>query len=98
MSELDADTSGGPDPLADPEAPASSYAEATAEIDAILTELERDDLDVDLLAAKVRRAAELLVWCRRRIRLASDDVDAAVAALEDAGDPDAGSGDADEPF
>lgn len=65
----------------DPDAPATSYAEATAEIDAILTDLERDDLDVDLLATKVRRAAELLAWCRSRIRLATADVDEAVAAL-----------------
>lgn len=75
----------------DPEtdAPAASYAEATAEIDAILTELERDDLDVDLLATKVRRAAELLTWCRGRIRVATADVADAVYALD--GEPgDAG--------
>ncbi len=65
------------------EAPAASYAEATAEIDAILTELERDDLDVDLLATKVRRAAELLTWCRSRIRVATEEVATAVRALDD---------------
>ncbi len=69
----------------DTDAPAASYAEATTEIDAILTELERDDLDVDLLAAKVRRAAELLAWCRGRIAVATDDVQDAVDAL--AGEP-----------
>lgn len=63
------------------DAPAASYAEATAEIDEILTELERDDLDVDLLATKVRRAAELLTWCRARIAVATDDVRDAVEAL-----------------
>ncbi len=76
---------------ADADAPAASYAEATAEIDAILTELERDDLDVDLLAAKVRRAAELLAWCRGRIAVATEDVQDAVDALatepDRAGDP-----------
>ncbi len=66
------------------DAPAASYAQATAEIDAILVELERDDLDVDVLAAKVRRAAELLTWCRSRIRAATDEVEAAVATLDDA--------------
>ena len=69
-------------------APAASYAEATAELDAILADLERDDLDVDVLAARVRRAAELLAWCRGRIRAAADEVDAAVAALaSDDGSP-----------
>jgi exodeoxyribonuclease VII small subunit len=67
----------------DTDAPAASYAEATAEIDAILTDLERDDLDVDLLATKVRRAAELLTWCRGRIRVAAADVAEAVDALGD---------------
>lgn len=62
-------------------APAASYAEATAELDAILADLERDDLDVDVLATRVRRAAELLAWCRGRIRAAAEDVDAAVATL-----------------
>lgn len=66
----------------DADAPAASYAEATAEIDAILTELERDDLDIDLLGLKVRRAAELLAWCRERIRVATDDVREAVEALD----------------
>lgn len=64
------------------QAPAASYTEATAEIDAILLELERDDLDIDLLGTKVRRAAELLEWCRERIRVATEDVHEAVAALE----------------
>ncbi len=66
----------------DADAPATSYAEATAEIDTILTELERDDLDIDLLGVKVRRAAELLTWCRERIRVATDDVREAVEALD----------------
>lgn len=61
--------------------PAESYAAATAEIDTILAELERDDLDVDLLATKVRRASELLTWCRERIRIATDEVADAVEAL-----------------
>lgn len=74
------------------DAPAESYAQATAEIDEILTELERDDLDIDLLATKVRRAAELLEWCRARIRVATEDVREAVDALDGA-DPQGTAGD-----
>lgn len=77
-------------------APAASYAEATAEIDAILTELERDDLDVDLLATKVRRAAELLAWCRGRIAVATEDVQDAVDALATNQDQDQRSRRADD--
>lgn len=67
--------------MTDDNAPAASFGAATAEIDAILSEMERDDLDVDLLATKVRRATELLTWCRERIRIATDDVEAAVTGL-----------------
>ncbi len=62
-------------------APADSYAAAVTELDRILEELEDDALDVDVLAERVRRASELLTFCRSRIRAATDDVEAAVAAL-----------------
>lgn len=70
-----------PSPDQESEAPAASYAEASAELDTILADLERDDLDVDVLAERVRRATELIAWCRGRIRAVADDVDAAVATL-----------------
>src|SRR4051812_43829979 len=47
--------------------PAPSYAAAMTELDAILRALEDDELDVDALASRVARAAELLRWCRARI-------------------------------
>ena len=52
------------------------------ELDGILADLERDDLDIDLLAERVRRAAELLTWCRGRIRAAGDEVETVVTALQ----------------
>ena len=58
------------------------YADAMAELDGILRELERDDLDVDLLADHVRRASELIALCRSRIARAQDDVDRIVVDLE----------------
>ena len=59
------------------------YAEAMAELEEILEELERDDLDVDLLAERVKRASELLTTCRDRITRAQADVDKIVADLDD---------------
>ncbi len=64
------------------------YAAATAELDQILRELEGDELDVDLLASRVRRAAELIAACRARIESARIEVERVVADL----DGDAGSG------
>lgn len=43
------------------------FAGALAELEAIVTELESDALDVDHLAGRVERAAELVAWCRERI-------------------------------
>jgi exodeoxyribonuclease VII small subunit len=44
-----------------------TYAAAVAELEAILAELEGDDVDVDRLSAQVRRAAALVRFCRSRI-------------------------------
>ena len=59
------------------------YAEAMAELEGILDELEGDDLDVDVLAERVRRASELLTVCRGRITRAQADVDRIVTDLEE---------------
>jgi exodeoxyribonuclease VII small subunit len=53
------------------------YAEALAELEAILDELDDDRLDVDALAERVERAALLVQLCRERVagaRLAVEDV------------------------
>jgi len=59
------------------------YAEAMAELDQILDELDGDHLDVDVLAGRVRRASELIKLCRTRIARAQDDVDRIVTDLEE---------------
>jgi exodeoxyribonuclease VII small subunit len=59
------------------------YGDAMAELEAILAELEGDDLDVDVLAERVQRASELLKVCRARIVRARQDVDRIVAELEE---------------
>ncbi len=66
------------------------YAEAMAELEEILDELEGDQLDVDVLAARVQRAGELIKVCRARITRAQADVDRIVADLDEfeAGEPD----------
>ena len=63
------------------------YAEAMRELEQILDELEGDDLDVDVLAVRVRRASELIEVCRAHITHAEDDVAKIVTTLEDF-DPD----------
>ena len=62
------------------------YGEAVAELEQILEQLERPDVDVDVLAKQVQRAAELIRMCRARIAAARVEVEAVVTQLEDMGD------------
>jgi exodeoxyribonuclease VII small subunit len=65
-----------------------SYADAIAELEAIVTSLERDDLDVDALSTRVARAAALIKLCRDRIGGTRIEIERLVADLEP---PDASS-------
>jgi len=58
------------------------YAEAVEELEEILHELDSDDVDVDLLATRVKRAADLVQLCRRRLDAARVEVTRIVADLE----------------
>jgi exodeoxyribonuclease VII small subunit len=58
------------------------YADAMTELGEIIDELERDDLDVDVLAERVTRASELIKLCRGRIARAQADVNRIVSDLE----------------
>ena len=64
------------------------YSAALHELDGILRELEGSDVDVDRLADRVARAAELIALCRERIGAARLQIDEVIADLD--GDPDAG--------
>lgn len=58
------------------------YASAMRELEEILVEIEADDVDVDVLATKVSRAAELLEICRNRIDGARLQVERVVESLD----------------
>jgi exodeoxyribonuclease VII small subunit len=58
------------------------YAEALKELEKILAELERTDVDVDVLASRVERASELIRLCRDRIGNAKLQIDNVVNGLE----------------
>lgn len=69
------------------------YAEALAELDAILRELDSSDVDVDHLADRVARAAELITLCREKItgaqlRIEQVTADLDAAAPTPGGQPD----------
>ncbi len=59
-----------------------SYREALAELESILSAIEEEQVDVDDLAVKVKRSAELIRLCRTRIEAATIEVEAIVEDME----------------
>ena len=59
-----------------------AYGDAIAELEAIVARLEDTDVDVDVLAERVARAAELIKLCRDRIARTRIEVERVVADLE----------------
>ena len=64
------------------------FTSALQELEAILARIDAEEVDIDELAAELRRAAELLELCRSKIRAADLEVTQIVQQLEEA--PEAG--------
>lgn len=60
-----------------------TYSQALSELEQIIAEAESEEIDVDLLAEKVKRAAFLLKECKARLRSTDEEVKKALAGLED---------------
>jgi exodeoxyribonuclease VII small subunit len=74
--------------MADPGVPPAQlpYAEAVAELDAILAELDQGQVDVDRLAERFQRATELVEDLDRRIRATRRQVESLAPRLDAVGD------------
>ena len=59
-----------------------AYADAIAELEGIVATLEDSAVDVDVLASRVARAAELITLCRDRISKTRIEVERVVADLD----------------
>lgn len=66
-----------------------TYASAIDELESIVREIESGEIDVDILTSKVKRASELIRYCRDSLRHTQKEVDKTLSDLE------VGSGDAD---
>lgn len=62
----------------------STYSQAIAELENILTQLRDNACDVDTLTAKTKRAAELIAFCRTRLTSTEAELESALAGLESA--------------
>jgi exodeoxyribonuclease VII small subunit len=60
-----------------------TYGEAMAEIEEILEKIESGELDVDELTNKVRRVANLLELCRKKLKTTEAEIQKVIEGLED---------------
>ena len=73
-----------------------TFGEAVGEVEDILADLERDNVDIDHLGAQVKRAVELIQVCREKLEKTDTEVRDLVAGLKE---PEAtASDDEDTPF
>jgi exodeoxyribonuclease VII small subunit len=59
-----------------------TYGEALEELEEILAAIEEEQVDVDELAVKVKRSAELIRLCRSRIDAAAAEVKTVVQEMD----------------
>lgn len=67
--------------------PEPAFAAALAELEQILLRIEREEVDVDRLAAELERAAVLVELCRGKLRRAELEVEQIVQRLEEPAAP-----------
>lgn len=60
----------------------TSYTIAFEELQAIVREMEDGEISVDLLAAKVKRASELIQICKNKLHNTEEDVQKILKELE----------------
>lgn len=59
-----------------------SYTQAVAELEAIVKDIENEDVEVDHLLEKVKRAAVLIKYCKDKLRDTEGEVKKVLASIE----------------
>ena len=52
----------------------SSYKAAIEELESIVSEIEDESVDIDVLAKKVKRATFLIKLCRKRLKTTDNEI------------------------
>ena len=61
------------------------YTQAFEELQQIVNDIEQGEISVDELSTKVKRAAELIRFCRNRLTTTEEDVNKIIRELDAAG-------------
>ena len=67
-----------------------TYSQALTELERIVGEIESEEVDIDTLADKIKRAAWLIQFCKGRLRSTEEDVKKVLSEMESALDDSAG--------
>lgn len=59
-----------------------SYSNAIKEIEEILKYIESQEVDVDVLVEKVKRATELILFCKSKLKTAEEELHKTLIELE----------------
>ena len=60
-----------------------TYEEAYKELEAIISDIEDGEIGVDVLSEKVKRAAELIAFCKQKLATTESDVQKILDDLKD---------------
>ena len=59
-----------------------TYTQAIAELETIVSEIENASIGVDELSEKVKRAAELIRFCRNKLNSTEKEVNSIIKSIE----------------
>ena len=59
-----------------------TYSLALTELEGIISEIESEEINVDTLAEKVKRASYLIKFCKDRLRNTGDEVKKVLSEIE----------------
>lgn len=65
-----------------------TYTSAITELEAIVQEIESGEIDVDVLTAKVKRASELIKFCKDNLRNTQKEVEKTLVDIEPGSKPE----------
>ena len=71
---------------------ALGFTAALEALEEILARIDRDEIDIDLLADELQQAKQLLELCRDKIKTAEIEVERIAAEIGDGDDADADAG------
>ena len=65
-----------------------TYSQALTELEEILNEIESEEINVDILAEKVKRAAYLIKFCKGKLRNTEEEVKKVLSEIQGTTDSD----------